>query len=861
MKINFTMPRLALILAVAFFQIAALRAADGISISHKSLPEAFPIADAAIAVDEVDHIVVTKVAAMLAGDIEAVTGSRPAITGAISGKNVIVIGTVGRSKLIDALVKEERLDVSAISGGWERFIVKTIPSPYIGTEKLLVIAGSDRRGTAYGAMTLSENIGVEPWVWWADVPARKSENLWLSADMVSKTPTIKYRGLFINDEDWGLKPWAAKTYGSELGDIGPRTYARVCELLLRLKANMLAPAMHSCTGAFYSHPASKLVADTFGIIITTSHCEPLLFNNAAKSEWDSKRDGEWNYRTNRDVIYNKFDSRVAEAAPFENIYTVAMRGVHDEGMRGNMSVADRIEILGDVMRDQRAILEKHLGRSADEVPQIFVPYKETLDLYQAGLEVPDDVTIVWPDDNYGYMKRLSTPQERKRAGEAGVYYHTSYLGTPHDYLWLCTTPPALMYEELKKAYDMGATRYWLLNVGDIKPAELDIQTFCEMAWDFGSFDFKNINGHQAAYLAKIFGEKYRADFQNILDDYYRLAWSRKPEYMGWELEWDRKDLEELHPTDFSFTDYNDAQQRIADYSRISDRCDAILAELPANLRPAFFEMLAYPVMAAWQMNRKFLMAQLNGEMAAKSDREAANWAAARSKAAFDSIAALNGAYNSLLGGKWKGMMAIPPGYCAKYHLMPELTIFDGAGSRAVDLSVDAGKYLMEKSHVVNLRETALRPLPEGVALLDGFGYDSVVLRLGDPASEDAETDNLSVDYMLPAIDADSVTVYVYTLPIFPVHEGRGVRFGVSLDSAPQVVSEYIPEEWSFPWKMNVLRNSTIAKITFPVSKGASFHRLNLRALDPGIMVQRIVLDWGGLKDSYVGPSFLTARYR
>lgn len=861
MKITFTMPRLAVILAVAFFQIAALRAADGIRILSEERPGAFSVADAVIAVDPSDYTVVIKAATMLAGDIEAVTGSRPGFVGSLDGKNVIVIGTVGHSRLIDSLVKSGRLDVSAISGGWERFVIKTLAPSSKKGGNLLVIAGSDRRGTAFGAMTLSEEIGVEPWVWWADVPARKNENLWLTADLVSESPTIKYRGIFINDEDWGLKPWASENFESALGDIGPRTYAKVCELLLRLRANMLAPAMHSCTGAFYSHPESKLVADSFGIIITTSHCEPMLFNNAAKSEWNSRRDGEWNYRSNRDVIFNKFDSRVAEAAPFENIYTVAMRGVHDEGMRGDMSVADRIAVLHEVMRDQRSILEKHLGRAADEVPQIFVPYKETLDLYKAGLEVPDDVTIVWPDDNYGYMKRLSSPQERKRGGEAGVYYHTSYLGTPHDYLWLCTTPPALMYEELKKAYDMGATRYWLLNIGDIKPAELDIQTFCEMAWDLDRFNFKNVNSHQADYLAKIFGEKYLGDFRSILDDYYRLAWSRKPEYMGWELEWDRKDLVELRPTDFSFANYNDAQQRIADYRRISDRCAEILSELSADLRPAFFEMLAYPVMASWQMNRKFLMAQLNGEMAAKSEREAANWAAAQSKDAFDSINALNDAYNSLLGGKWRGMMSVPPGFCAKYQRMPSLSTFDEVGSSPVDLSVVNDKYLLDGCRVVDLRAAQTSPLHKGVELLEGFGYDSMVLRLGDPASEDEAGDKYSVDYLLPAIDADSVTVYVYTLPLFPVYEGRGVRLGVSLDSSPQVVSEYIPEEWSFPWKMNVLRNSTVAKLTFPVDKGAASHSLRLSALDPGIMVQRVVLDWGGLKDSYVGPSFTTAEYR
>ena len=213
---------------------------------------------------------------------------------------------------------------------------------------------------------------------------------------------------------------------------------------------MLAPAMHTCTGPFYSYPDSKKVADEYGIMITTSHCEPLLFNNASLKEWDSSRDGDWNYKENRETIYNKLDNRVKEASPYENIYTLAMRGLHDAGMRGNLSDQEKVQVLAQAIRDQREILTRHIDRPIQDIPQIFIPYKEALDLYELGLEVPDDVTLVWVDDNYGYIKRLSNPEEQKRSGRAGVYYHTSYLGAPHDYLWLNTTPPVLMYEELKQ---------------------------------------------------------------------------------------------------------------------------------------------------------------------------------------------------------------------------------------------------------------------------------------------------------------------------------------------------------------------------------------------------------------------------
>ena len=320
---------------------------------------------------------------------------------------------------------------------------------------------------------------------------------------------------------------------------------------------MLAPAMHTCTAAFYSNPESQVVADKWGIMITTSHCEPLLFNNAAPSEWTKERDGEWNYETNKETILRKLDDRIRETAQYDNIYTMGMRGLHDEAMKGSTLPTDRARTLEKVFAQQRAILEKYKGKKADKIQQIFVPYKETLDIYDAGLKVPEDITLVWPDDNYGYMKRVSNSVEQKRSGGSGVYYHLSYCGVPHDNLWLATTPPQLMYEELLKAYTAGADRYWLLNVGDIKPMEIGVQMFMDMAWDFDDFSYENANRYQAQWLASVFGKKYLDRFQTILDEYYRLAWDRKPEYMGYEREWDPiPSNNDLHDSDYCLLLYH-----------------------------------------------------------------------------------------------------------------------------------------------------------------------------------------------------------------------------------------------------------------------------------------------------------------
>ena len=342
-----------------------------------------------------------------------------------------------------------------------------------------------------------------------------------------------------------------------------------------------------------------------------------------------------------------------------------MRGLHDEAMKGSTDPTDRARTLEKVFAQQRAILSKYKMMKAERLPQIFVPYKETLDIYDAGLRVPEDITLVWPDDNYGYMKRVSNAGERRRKGGSGVYYHISYLGTPHDNLWIATTAPMLMYEELKKAYDAGADRYWLLNVGDIKPGEIETQMFMDMAWDFDAFNYDNANRYQAEWLARTF-QSQASQFQFILDHYYRLAWDRKPEFMGYEYEWSSDEENRLHDSDFSFVT-GTAQKRLMDYQDICDAYDAIERAVAPDLRPALFEMLGYAVHSACQMNRKFLYAQRNHETGNAVYAELA-------LQAYREIERLRVQYNTMLDGKWREMISeIPPGFCAKYQLMPELS--------------------------------------------------------------------------------------------------------------------------------------------------------------------------------------------
>lgn len=831
---------------------------QGITVTHESGKDYVDLTKATVVFDKDDWNVVRNAARLFASDVNLVTEKEITLQNDLPTEgDIVLIGTIGKSKWIDQLAADKKINVSAIKNGWEQFIITTLEHPFKGVDKALVIAGSDRRGTAYGVFSVSEAIGVSPWYWWADVPVVHQDKLFVKAGYTSETPSIKYRGIFINDEDWGMKPWSEKNFEKELGDIGPKTYAKVCELILRLKGNMLAPAMHTCTGPFYSYPDSKKVADEYGIMITTSHCEPLLFNNASLKEWDSSRDGDWNYKENRETIYNKLDNRVKEASPYENIYTLAMRGLHDAGMRGNLSDQEKVQVLAQAIRDQREILTRHIDRPIQDIPQIFIPYKEALDLYELGLEIPDDVTLVWVDDNYGYIKRLSNPEEQKRSGRAGVYYHTSYLGAPHDYLWLNTTPPVLMYEELKKAYDTGADRYWLLNVGDIKPMELATSTFFEMAWDFDRFNYDNVNKHQATLLGKIFGSQYIREFQDLLDEYYRLAWSRKPEFMGWEREWDEPEREKLQDTDFSFENHNDARHRIADYRELSDKSAALWKQLPETYRPAFFEMFAYPAMASYQMNRKFLMAQLNHELLKKNDIAGANWAALESQTAYDSIQALNKIYNTQLDGKWNYMMDIAPGFCARYQGMPDVTVTKGTLARKVDIRPQPEQDKVEGFKVLDLADYKEQTTNQHtLRLIKGLGYDWKCIQLGeatepsvDPKSKEAPY----FEYELGEIPASEITVIVHAIPFFPLYQGKSNCFGVSVDNSDVKVFKQICKEYSLEWKNRVLQNGIEYKTTFPIDPSAKQHRLRLSCGDPGAMIQRIIIDWGGLRKTYVGP--------
>lgn len=609
--------------------------------------------------DEKDAKVVGIVAGLLGQDIKRVTaGTNIGALTAVDPSQAVIIGTLDESALVKEAIASSKLDVANMRGQWESYVIAVVNNPlprsHPEVKRALLILGSDRRGAAFGTFTVSESIGVSPWVWWADVPPKQHANLFIAPQTLTQgSPSVKYRGIFINDEDYGLHPWAAKTFEPESGDIGPKTYAKVFELMLRLRANTLWPAMHPISKPFNYFEQNKVVADNYAIVMSASHAEPMLYNNA--SEWKKSVNGDWNYLTNAAGMNKVWDDRLKTNGQYENVYQVGMRGIHDSAMPGG-SDEEKARTLETVMADQRTILEKYSGKPADEVPQVLTPYKEVLGIYRTGLKVPDDVTIMWVDDNHGYIRQLSTAQEQKRSGGAGVYYHLSYWGAPEDYLWLSSNSPSLISYEMNKAYDYGARRMWIFNVGDIKPTEKELTFAMNMAWDIKEGTPQKALEFPTKWAGETFGPQFAKPIGDVLSEYYRLAQLGKPEHIN---------LVTFSPAERA--------QRLANYRAIATKTQAIYAQIPANAKDAFYELIFYPVVASALQNEKFLLARDSLDMAATSDQNALKVGADATRASAE-IGRLTDIYNnSLAGGKWRDMMDSNQNNRASFRMPPVAT--------------------------------------------------------------------------------------------------------------------------------------------------------------------------------------------
>jgi hypothetical protein len=855
--------------AAGILLLFALSAFGGLTLADSPGQGGFILFDGAhaapIVVENGANRAVVRAAQDLVADVERVTGSKPKVVSEVGDKTTpVILGTLGQSPLLDQLAAAGKLDVNGVRGEWESYVLQLVKNPLPGVEKALVIAGSDRRGTIYGIYHLSELIGVSPWYWWADVPVKKKNFLALRGDSRKQgPPAVKYRGIFLNDEDWGLQPWAAKTFEPETGNIGPKTYARVFELLLRLRANYLWPAMHACSRAFNFYPTNKEIADTYGIVMGSSHCEQMLRDNV--DEWHRDGTGEYNYVTNRDGVLKYWAQRVRDNGRFDNVYTLGMRGIHDSGMPGGGTPREKAERLQRIIADQRDLLARLVHTNVAQVPQIFCPYKEVLELYRLAPDLPDDITLVWPDDNYGYVRQFSDARERRRSGGAGVYYHVSYYGRPRDYLWLGSTPPALIAEEMTKAYEYGADRLWVLNVGDLKPAELDIEFFLKLAWNPHAWKGTNTYDLLEKQLARDFGPANATELTSILAEYYRLNFQRKPEHMGW-------------PTNQLFLP-GESRQRLDAWQKLVARADKVEKNLPPEAQDAFFEMAGYPVRAAALANERIL------------DPD-------RAPAAHAEVQRLTDVYNNrIAGGKWRHMMSsnprgqitvaagvppavepgVPPGGKsgtngqATGNTDAAVTLDKGPGGKMppstagetpaammgdADFIEREHRVIMEAEHAsafIPGQDTSWRKII-------GLGYNGEAVSIFPmlvPVQDTPEkilVGSPCLQYQIRIEHPGDWKFTVRALPTFSVEAGKPQRYAIALDDEPpQIVSLPASQsETDRRWQENVLRNAAPTTSVHAIARSGR-HTLKLWMVDPGIVIDTIIGDGGDAPLGYVWP--------
>lgn len=907
---------------------------------------------ATLVIDSNEYPGVKRAAANLQVDIEKVSGKKPGLVTTLSPaeSQIVLIGTVGKSALIDQLIANKKLDIGKIQNQWDGFLVQVVEQPLPDIKRALVIAGADKRGTTYGIYSLSQQIGVSPWYWWADVPVKNKSKIFIAKNLqVVEIPKVKYRGIFLNDEAPALTSWVTEKYGN----YNHQFYEKVFELLLRLKANFLWPAMWN--NAFADDdPKNMILADEYGIVMSTSHHEPMM---RADKEWNRYGKGPWEYSKNPQNLYDFWVDGVKRNKPYESIYTLGMRGQQDEPM----SEGENIHLLEKIVQDQRTILAQEFGSDKlTEVPQVWALYKEVQGFYERGMRVPDDVILLWCDDNWGNIRRLPTPEERKRVGGAGVYYHFDYVGGPRSYRWINTVSIAKIWEQMNLAYQYDANKIWIVNVGDLKPMEYPTEFFLNMAWNPDAWPKERITEFATLWAEREFGKEHAQEIAAIMTGYTRHNLRRKPELQ------DSTTYSQLH--------YDEANRVTAEIKSYATRAEKLYKKFPAAQRDAFYQLVLFPAKASAIVTELY-DAQAKNHLYAQQTRANTNDYANRVRELFAADAELEREYHQLNGGKWNHFMSQPHiGYShwnnPPEDILPVTHHYEPHSAAEMGISIDGiasawpspGTYQLERFDPFGKQQRVLTIFNKGKESFTATAQTSTPWIILDDTSIQVDTEaqiQVRIDWtkipkgehtgtiqvsgtgwgsaaikvtafnpdIKPAdlkgkgfVEADgyiaieaehfqrqqsarlqdgrtlqwekipehgrtlsSISVYpitdqhfanpkgapyveydVYTLgagelqvhgffaPSWPITPGHGLRYAVAIDNeAPQVID--LTADMSNPtWEETVRTDVRRATTTHSV-KNAGAHKLRIYSLDPGVTLQKIVIDTGGLKPSYLGP--------
>jgi len=913
-------------------------------VSSKPTHAAFPLVEQRAAVPLIvsnsDWPGVVRTVGDLSSDIEQVTGVQPIVLhdrSDLHASTAVIIGTIGESPLIDDLIRHHKLDVSEIAGKWEAAVTTIVDHPMPGVQRALVIAGSDKRGTIFAIYDLSEQIGVSPWSWWADVRIPRQDALFVDPGRhIQPVPAVKYRGIFLNDEAPALTGWVNEKFGG----YNSKFYVHVFELLLRLKANYLWPAMWNSAFAA-DDPLNAKLADEYGIVMGTSHEEPMM---RAEKEWP-RADGPWNYAANQTSIDEFWRKGMERDKNYEQIVTLGMRGVNDTPM----STSANTELLEKIVANQRQILKETVNPDLEKVPQVWALYKEVQGYYDNGMRVPDDVTLLWSDDNWGNLRRLPTAEERKRTGGAGIYYHFDYVGDPRSYKWLNTTSITKVWEQMNLALHYGADRIWVVNVGDLKPMEFPIEFFLTMARTPERWDQNHLDEYARLWVTREFGPEHAAEIATDIEEYTRYNSRRKPEL--------------IDPATFSLTSFHEADRVEAEWVSLAISVDKLETELPEEERASFFELVQYPVLACANLTELYIAAGRNA-LYARQGRASANEYAAQARTLFANDAALSDEYNhKLLNGRWNHMMdQTHIGYTfwnePPLNTMPAVTEVQPADGASIGVDAEGssssrpslGQFdsVAQQTRTVTLFNRGLTPVnfhiaasdpwiivsqspgtvgkqdlplevhvdwataPAGTARgsiiitpngappitvpvemlrLDGVtrenaqgfvesdGYIAIeaantTLRTSDEGAHWEElpgfgethsamtvfpvtaasdsSSNASLQYRMFTYDSGSFEMQAVLAPTLNFVPGRGLRFAVSVDDGPRKIVDALEHNTQADWAQAV--SDGVRKVSVPLSiPSPGYHTLKIWKVDPGVVLERIVLAHDQILPGYLGP--------
>jgi hypothetical protein len=801
--------------------------------------------------DAHDYPGVLRAARDLQSDLARVAGHAGTFSTAAAPAqpNAIIVGTLGHSPRIDRIVRERHIDTAGVEGRWEAYLLQVVEHPEPGIGRALLIAGADKRGSIFGIYELSRRLGVSPWAWWADVPVPRQDALYVAPGRFTDAPSVRYRGIFLNDEDPALGGWMKAKFG------GPnhRFYAHVFELILRLKANTLWPAMWGRAFAD-DDPQNPVLADEYGVVIGTSHHEPMM---RAHAEWQRYGKGPWDYAKNADALRAFWRRGIERMGHHESLVTIGMRGDGDEPMTQGTAIG----LLERIVADQRRIIADVTGKPARETPQVWALYKEVQDYYDAGMRVPDDVTLLFSDDNWGNLRRLPAPGD-KRAGGYGIYYHFDYVGGPRNYKWINTNQIERTWEQMELAHAYGADRLWMVNVGDLKPMEFPISFFLDMAWKPDAMTLARLQAYPAQWAAEQFGATHAQEIGDILTRYTQYNARRKPEL--------------LDAGTYSLDHYDEADRVEAQWNALVERTGAIRHKLPQQYLDAYFELVEYPVLASANLGSMYIAQARNHWYAQRGDAAQANHWADEVRRRFDRDAELRRIYeHDIAGGKWTSMMAQthigytgwqqPDGNVlpATRRLPADTRPTPATAPRppAACTTPAAAHGFVECNGVVAIEAAHYARAVDGDgvhwATIPHLGRTlSAVTALPATAPDSApRADGPRLEYPLWLRAGGPVQVRVTVSPSLDFRGGHGLRFGVSLgDEPPRVVTiglDPTPGSAGFAaWEKAVGDNAFVTLSTHVARAGAQ--TLKLWRIDPGVVFQRVEVDHGTPPASYLG---------